>query len=243
MDDDEETQGTESEFDDSPGDGENADTSATGAGSGNDGQQPPAPTNAPPGGGQKLLTQEEVNAIVQRRLAEDRARRGAAAGAGQPRRPAGGTPRPFDPETKAALDAYVAEQLAPLRESQLKVDMDRAFTSFSTTHPEFGEKAVRDEVIKIILDWGENVVNTAPMDWLLSQAWLQYKYSNFDEKKFRETAIQEFVDGKAKQARSVPTPQGSGGKAAAAPRKKGDTWRDTDQMMKQLIEEESSARQ
>lgn len=194
--------------------------------------------------------QELVNNIVRNRLREERLRwerernGGATAAASATRQPIRETPSTpsFDPQTRAALDAYLEAQLAPYRSQVVKSEIDGAFSEFQSKHPELSDKATRDQLIETILSWGEDLVQRAPMNWLLEQGWLAMKYGAFDEKTFKEAAVQEYLASKGDRARRVPTAQGSGGKATTTPKPRGKEWKDADAAMRSLIEEENAAR-
>lgn len=220
--------------------GEEPGSEAGGVGAGAGGTPPPP--------AERTFTQAQVEKMVQDRLARDRqvreraARQQAEQAAAEARRRAAGTPAGFDPRTQEALQAYLEPIVTPLREAAVKGDMDRAFSTFEAAHPEFKDKGVRDEVINIILSWGKETVDRAPMDWLLTQGWLQYKYGNFDEKAFRAQVEKEYVDRKSAQARKTPVPQGAGGRSTTSPKQGPKTIKDANAAMEALIREESAAR-
>jgi hypothetical protein len=247
------------EFDPAAGDGEEDITTEVGGGEGSgtaDSGQPGAGGGAgaegagagrqtPPA--ERTFTQREINIIVGNRIAEERRRfeaRAAAerqAGAGRPQGREN-QPQNFDEPTKQALDAYLDAQLTPLREQAVKGEINTAFAEFREKHPEIGEKAVRDAVIEQILSWGEDFVQRTPMNWLLEQGYLAYKYGNFDEEKFFQERQARYLAEKAGTARKVPNAQGSGGKATTTPKPHGKEWKDADAVMRQLVDEENSAR-
>ena len=244
MDPDEETAGGDVEDVNDTGAGEDTgDTGADQPGGSAAGEQTP-PGQQPAAPRERIFNQAQVNAFLaeERRKWEASAARRAATPAA-PARPAGGESRRFDPATQAALDAYFQERTAPFREAQVKVEINEAFENFRAVHPEFATKETRDAVIAAILELGEEFVQQTPMDKLLDYGWLKYKYGNFNEEEFSKKVIADHLAGKGAQARKTGTPQGAGGKATTNPKPtgKGD-WKDTDSLMKQLIDEENAAR-
>ena len=128
----------------------------------------------------------------------------------------------FDPTVDSALKAWFQENygqtLNQFREGQVKAEVQLGLGQFQSRHPELTPEQVND-VLEAATKFGDAVMNATPMDKLMDMAFLQWKYGSFDEKKFKQEAIDEYVKTKTKTA-AVPRPQGSGNGVVAQKRAK-----------------------
>lgn len=157
---------------------------------------------------------EAVRTEYERRLAAGQSPAQAQAGAQASTK--------FDPTVDSALKAWFQENygqtLNSFREGQVRSEVQLGLGQFQTRHPELTAEQVND-VLESATKFGDAVMNATPMDKLMDMAYLQWKYGNFDEKKFKQEAVDEYVKTKTKTA-AVPRPQGSGNGVVAQKRAK-----------------------
>lgn len=146
---------------------------------------------------------------------------------------------PFAPEVESALSQWFQQQigqhLAPLQETQTRSQIELGLTQFQSQHPEMSAEDVNN-VLETALGFGEEVVNKAPIDWLLQQGYLAYKYRDFNEDELKQKAIDEYLSKKSRTNANTPRPQGPG--AAVLPtQKRPKDFATADRMFEAMVQQ------
>lgn len=143
---------------------------------------------------------------------------------------------PFDPQVEAALAQWFQRQIqpiiGPITEGQVRSQVEIGLSQFESRHPELSKAEVND-ILETALSFGDDIVNKAPLDWLLDQARLRVKFANFDEKAFAKKAVDEWRASKSKVA-AVPTPQGPG--SALTTQRRPKSFKDADKAFEAMLE-------
>lgn len=186
----------------------------------NAGQQAPAPIPAP-----KTYTEQQYNAQLaqMRRTQEAEYKRNVErirqeyAHLSQPKPAAPTAEQPlFEEPIEKALDAFFTQRinstLAPVREKLEAAELQGAIARGRNQYQDFA--ANENDILATMVSFGESVVNSAPLEWLIDQAYRAWKFGSFDEKKVGDSAVKAYL-ASAKARAATPTPAGPGGSAPA----------------------------
>jgi hypothetical protein len=142
----------------------------------------------------------------------------------------------FEPQVETALKAWFDRQLAPIitpfQEGQIKGEIKQGLADFQMRHSSLSLDEVND-VLDKALSFGEDVVNKAPIDWLLDQAYTALRFGDFDEDTYKQQVIDDYLKNKGNTAARVPRPQTGGGALTGQSRPKD--FKTADQVFENML--------
>lgn len=175
----------------------------------------------------RTFTQADVDRIAEneRKRAERAYQRQLETLQRQQERPAE-TRDPASDAVRAQIEALVGPIVAPIRQQQVEINLDRAVVALGKRIPEFTDEKKVTEILQTVVDMGLDRATHLSLDQALE---LGYRYWKHDElaklatqqpdieaikKQAVDEAIKAYTTKKVETASKTPRPEGAGGTGA-----------------------------
>lgn len=129
-----------------------------------------------------------------------------------------------DPAIRRQLEAMVGPMIAPLRQQQVEISLDRAVSTITKRYPDF--EANQRDILEAVVEMGLDKATHIPLDQMLDMAYRYWKHDKTAatppvdvesiKKQAKDEAIKDYLDKMKTKSSNTPRPEGPGGSTPAS---------------------------